>query len=117
VLNFFKSLIPVWRFFESGDVVPQIWIQANSEGPFEKWLKPEPCWPHRLLFNPKINFMLYCYSLTHDVTYDLLADRPHSKSIEQLQSLLREQFASGRFKIVNLKDDREIFVSQDGFHV
>jgi hypothetical protein len=112
MLNLIKGFIPIWRFFESGEVIPQIWIQTKGSPHWQKWIQPQANSFFRIFHNPNTNFELYKYSLCSEVARDILENKLNSEAQKHLRELLSPTVTA--LKIVNLKDQSTIAEIQVG---
>jgi hypothetical protein len=101
-----KSLVPVYRFFESGEIVPQLQVRTSENSDFKIFLQPIHLQARHLIHAPQVAEALFNYSLVSQLTTEVLANGSPEKSeaFQKLKPYLLNQSSDQfQFRIINLK--------------
>lgn len=108
-----KGFIPVFRFFEAGDILPVLEIRKTKEdSAWKPWLSPSSIHAIQLFHSPELNMKLYFYSLAHELTQEHLEQKTVRHAEKKIIRILLFSEKQIQYQIRNKLTDHVIYTSE-----
>lgn len=108
-----KGFIPIFRFFEAGDVLPVLEIRTSpQDSAWTLWMPPTPINAFQLFHNPELNMKLHFYSLVHELTQEHLENVIERKAEQKLCRILLFSQSRVQYRIRNQLNQDVIYTSE-----
>lgn len=108
-----KGFIPVFRFFEAGEILPTLEFRTEEkEMVWRPLIEKAEVGALSLFHNPELNMNLHLYSLVHELAQDHLDKKTNSFAERKILQVLRFQSPKFQYRLRNSLTDDVIFTSE-----